>query len=191
MKFFNDHLQTCLENPKNFSCKNCESSASWYSARTLQWHYAEEHKLPRLICEQCGLVLIHSEFKRHVDNHNNSTPLQCQKCGESYSNSSRLNIHLKRVHNEDTAWCFNCKFCDKTFTKTDEMKDHINSIHEKSIKHQCDQCDFWTYRLKGLKFHIKVVHKKVKNFSCDFCDHRFVNTRDKLKHMAKQHSVKI
>ena len=51
--------------------------------------------------------------------------------------------------------------------------------------------DFWTYRLKGLQAHIRVVHKKVRNISCDLCDQRFVATRDKLKHMAKQHAVGI
>ena len=128
----------------------------------------------------------------------------------------KLSVHLKKSHNEDT-WCYNCKFCDKKFDKTSSLKDHINSQHEKSIKHQCDQCkifkhfsylnlynrftksgfflyisgDFWTYRLKGLQAHIRVVHKKVRNISCDLCDQRFVATRDKLKHMAKQHAVGI
>ena len=31
----------------------------------------------------------------------------------------------------------------------------------------------------------------MRNISCDLCDQRFVATRDKLKHMAKQHAVGI
>ena len=122
--------------------------------------------------------------------HNNSHLHQCHKCGKSFCLPIKLSVHLQKAHNEDT-WCYNCKFCDKKFDKTSSLKDHINSQHEKTIKHQCKQCDFWTYRLKGLQAHIRVVHKKVRNITCDLCDQRFVATRDKLKHMAKQHAVGI
>ena len=45
---FNDHLNACLDEPKNFNCKKCNNpSYTWYSPLTLQWHWAEEHKLHR------------------------------------------------------------------------------------------------------------------------------------------------
>ena len=191
LTLFNDHLKTCLEEPQNFSCKKCNDSYVWNSAKTLQYHWAEVHKLHRPICEKCGKALTHKhELKLHMKSHNNSHLHQCHHCGKSFPLPIKLSVHLRKAHSEDT-WCYNCKFCDKKFDKTSSLKDHINSQHEKTIKHQCQLCEFWTYRLKGLQAHVRVVHKKVRNIACDLCDQRFVATRDKLKHMAKHHAVGI
>ena len=51
---FNDHLKQCLDEPKNFKCKFCDTC--WVSHLSLWQHIAVDHKMIQFVCEVCGSV---------------------------------------------------------------------------------------------------------------------------------------
>ena len=189
LKAYNDHSKDCLEQPKSFQCKGCNDSYNWFSTKALQIHWAEVHKLHRLICELCGLTAQHKHQynvhmkKRHSENHKD----QCYHCGKSFNLPVKLSIHMNIEHNEDT-YCPTCSYCGKKFKGKTTLKHHINAIHEKTTKYPCQSCDFWSYNPKCLKTHVHVKHMNYKTIPCDYCDEkRFVSRRERDKHISSKH----
>ena len=190
---FNDHLKntSCTEeNPKSFTCSQCNDEYVWFSTKTLERHWVEVHKLHKDVCEICGSQEKNKQvLKLHMKKHNNTfKQKQCHKCGKSFYNTTEMNIHLRSAHNENT-FIYKCKYCQKEFCKMDSLKGHINAIHEQSMRYKCDYCEFSSWYPKSVTSHVNAKHKNYKTVPCDFCEEKFVSRRDRDKHIANKHTV--
>ena len=58
---FNDHLKQCLDKPKNFKCKFCDTC--WVSHLSLGQHIVVDHKMIQFVCEVC-LIILHLNFEK-------------------------------------------------------------------------------------------------------------------------------
>ena len=185
---FNDHLADCLEDPKSFNCNECNDDYVWHSVNLLQIHWANVHKLHRVICELCGKTVRHKhEYNTHYKKmHLEIKKHQCHHCGQSFKAPLKLSIHLSKEHNEDT-YCPTCNYCGKKFKDRKSLKDHVNALHEKTTKYSCTFCDFWSYHPKCLKTHVNVKHLNHKPIPCNFCDKGFVSRRERDKHISSKH----
>jgi len=120
-------------------------------------------------------------LKNHINTiHRHIFPFKCpiKNCTHSYSNKSRLNVHL-RTHSGIKP--YECEICHKHFNEKGNLKTHIK-FHSNSRPFQCKLC-FKSYKTKGhLKDHIEIRHKNVKKFVCDICKKNFGRKNTLLVH---------
>ena len=170
---FNDHLTECMEEPKKFTCKQCKDDYVWYSTKTLERHWVEEHKLHKAVCEICGSQeRCKIDLKNHIMRHNKTSEHQCHHCGKSLSDPTMLIVHLQSVHGENT-FIHKCHCYQKEYLKHVTLKSHINAKHEQTTRYQWDECPFSNWYPKCLKAHVNVKHKNYRTVTCDYCEERF------------------
>ena len=141
---FNNHLENCLEESANYSCKFCSNEDGipyiWHSAKTYQFHIADYHKLYRVVCADptcmCGTIAqtegilssLHKSRQKKLEQKksNENRIFVCDKCGESFKKGLYLTCHRKYKHGEDVHQekytptgslkrLFRCTYCNKTF----------------------------------------------------------------------------
>jgi hypothetical protein len=193
----NTHLKFCLEKPlvKNFKCENCEMK-NWHSHIALRKHYAEVHHSIWDICDICGVAIKTSKnislHKKTV--HFGIKEFTCDFCGNRFGYKRALQRHLLGVHKYESGKSKRLK-CDKCedyeAVDKEQLKLHNQAIHIKSVKYECNQCNYFGYRKHCLVDHINSVHKKLKRHKCDHCEMGYFHRRDKIKHMQSKHSIKL
>ena len=191
---FDGHIKECFgeESKKTYTCKECQNGYEWCSTKMLELHWVQEHKVHKKVCKICGVQeRNHLDLKNHIKKiHDQITKHQCHHCGKHFLSSSKLNVHLRKAHNE-MAFIWKCQYCQKELNNASMLKDHINAKHEQSERHQCDKCTYSTWYKYNLSNHIKVVHLNIRTVTCDYCEDRFVSRRDRNKHMASKHGIHV
>ena len=121
-------------------------------------------------------------LKNHINTiHNNYYPFKCpySNCSHSYSNKSRLEVHI-RTHTGIKP--FQCNLCNKFFNEKGNLKTHIN-FHKNIRTFQCKICNK-KYKTNGhLKDHIQIQHLKIKKFKCEKCGCLFGRKSSLNSHM--------
>ena len=141
-----------------------------------------EKKIKKFKCEKCLKIFsTNGNLKNHINTiHRHIFPFKCpiKNCTHSYSNKSRLNVHL-RTHSGIKP--YECEICHKHFNEKGNLKTHIK-FHSNSRPFQCKLC-FKSYKTNGhLKDHIEIRHKNVKKFACDICKKNFGRKNTLLVH---------
>ena len=100
-------------------------------------------------------------LKNHINTiHRHIFPFKCpiKNCTHSYSNKSRLNVHL-RTHSGIKP--YECEICHKHFNEKGNLKTHIK-FHSNSRPFQCKLC-YKSYKTNGnLKKYIEIRNKTIK-----------------------------
>ena len=92
----------------------------------------------------------------------------CSKCGNTYSDKSAFNKHLKSSHGHETR-NYSCSKCGNTYSDKVNLKKHMKSFHRPD-KYACDDCSFKTSIKEYLHGHIKMNHDDTK-YQCDQCNY--------------------
>ena len=140
-------------------------------------------KIKKFYCTICKKSFsTNGNLKNHINTiHNHILPFKCPfpLCTHSYSNQSRLSIHL-RTHSGLKP--FICPICKKSFNEKGNLKTHIG-FHSEERPFKCNQCDK-SYKTNGhLKDHIETHHFNLKKFVCCICQCKFGRRSTLSSHM--------
>ena len=69
--------------------------------------------------------------------HNLEKEHQCNICQKGFNFQSRLNNHVKIVH-ENSKKDHKCESCEKSFSSNANIKIHFDETHEGKKEHKCD-----------------------------------------------------
>jgi hypothetical protein len=187
----NEHLASCLDTPKNFKCKLCNTTEDWHSDIALRKHIGESHQKDRGVCKVCGLVVIAQGWlKTHMKRVHpvSGTPetFTCDRCGRALASKYDLRMHIMALHENNRP--HKCPDCDQRFVTPDLMLRHRHSKHIRETVYKCPHCSYFTYLAGVIPKHILEVHDRAKPHKCDYCDHEgFFYLRDKRKHYMSSH----
>ena len=86
----------------------------------------------------------------------NKKMFPCQHCGKLLTTNSKLQNHVKSVHEGLRAHA--CKFCSKRFTTNGNLKAHEAAIHTGQFPHKCHICEKGFSRKQALESHYRQNH---------------------------------
>ena len=147
-----------------FSCNECEMK---FEVRLhLKRHYLNIHgKVLEFQCDKCMKTFNYLwKLKIHIKSIHEDG-LKCLECNEGFSNSYRLNRHIKNDHSKIKN--FKCDACEKTFLNSFKLKCHYIRRHDKSLK--CEQCGKDFTLAQNLIRHIEIFHEKKQSHRCEIC----------------------
>lgn len=161
-----------LWNPdiKRFTCKHCQATFKRFTA--LQSHIDQKKcKEYTYRCPECSVVFSKaSSFSAHLKHHL-SKSVQCQQCGDKFTNHNGLKRHTKMYHTQPTQ-TFQCQYCNKVFARKCLLTTHIRR-HFDQRPYKCPHCTKSFKTRQYLTGHVNGVHKTDKQFVCEKCGARF------------------
>ena len=181
---FDHHLRLCLKDPKELSCKFCDTK--WVSHLSLELHITSEHKKILFACDICGLSTDQSTLSKHKKSvHEKKYDHICHLCGKGFQAPCDLQEHLGKIHGQGEPK-HKCETCGKKYWNTFNLKTHIESNHSNST-YPCGQCSK-VFKVKNyLQTHVRIVHENYKPFKCDLCEEKFLYERDLKRHKRCHH----
>ena len=111
--------------------------------------------------------------------------LNCDICGEHFSQNGFLKLHIERKH-EGKLRHF-CHICDKRFQAKKALSEHISSIHEYTKKYKCDICHDAFSHKHTLRNHLKSAHGEA--LKCHKCDKTFTDRKNFINHNIIAHEI--
>lgn len=114
-------------------------------------------------------------------NHSNEKPFKCHICHISYSQKSRLEIHLRKHFGIKP---FKCDICGNHFTEKGNLNVHMKS-HRGKRDYECEVCGQKFITKGHLEDHFR-RHKKDRKFKCDTCGSEFYRSNQLKNHQQNQ-----
>ncbi|KAJ8957980.1 hypothetical protein NQ318_001981 [Aromia moschata] len=143
----------------------------------------DNRKLAEKICPYCNLHFPTSKnFKRHVMNHTDERPFQCNLCDSKFKGKYHLTIHIKTHTGERN---IPCPVCDKSFIVRSALKAHMRT-HSKEKPYVCHICGRGFSHQANLKPHV-ATHSDGLPFECEHCGERVRDRKGLLKHLRYHH----
>ena len=154
-----------------FECDECSES---YSLRkNLLRHKRHKHGNPQVFtCKHCVYTTFKKEnLEQHVRSQHEKIREICETCGNSFSDKSHLNRHVKMIHGEavqgtkrkatealvkpskkistEAVKELKCGICLKEFNEVKNLNKHLRNVHgEKTLK--CENCSYTTNNASNL-----------------------------------------
>lgn len=152
-------------------------------------------------CHDCDETLATlEEFNDHVKRHNldSRKHFQCNLCGKSYTQSSSLGFHKRKIHGSEIKkevnqqkspqsygetynQIFECHRCNKQFSRPSSLKQHY-LVHKEIKPHRCDVCDLAFSASSQLLLH-KISHTNRDPYRCQYCDKEFAISDHHKRHL--------
>ncbi|KAH1003733.1 hypothetical protein HUJ04_003603 [Dendroctonus ponderosae] len=110
-------------------------------------------------------------------------PFQCNICEKKFTRKFSMKIHLRSVHNVNSAG-------SRERENIDSHKDRKSFIYKPTatITYSCRFCDFVTTNAERLRRHTKSLHNvDEKPFKCHICGKRFTRQAVMAVHVKKMH----
>ena len=95
----------------------------------------------------------------------NANKFNCNDCGASFIQKSRLQRHINEVHLKIKP-C-ECDLCAMSFSQKVTLKGHVKVIHQQLRPFKCDLCEMSFAGKDNLKRHVKEIHQQIRLFECD------------------------
>jgi len=172
--------------------------------------HVKKHKLDEFSCECQETWENKAEKERHMKVKHEGYS-QCTMCLLCVRNTTLLDRHMEKKHNENNKSTHLCNECGKSFSSHARLYAHQQYVHDKDIV-KCDVCDkefVGRYSMKdhrrkihgnkppchicgvmvsNLRVHMKTVHtdEKDKKYVCDICNKGFL-----MKSSFKSHNMSV
>ncbi|XP_058833665.1 zinc finger protein 675-like [Topomyia yanbarensis] len=184
------HLSEVHATNVGYHCKECFSKFRQVIAynRHLGRHETKERPNKCSVC-QLGFsspnqVKVHENKVHGIENNAKiRSPVtifkSCNICDKTFRCNSKLNFHIRRVHNSQ--WIPICNICDKTFTAKSSLERHM-LLHTQEKPFVCDLCDTYFSRSLDVKNHVRMVHESLNPHVCEECSEQFKNYHGLCKH---------
>ena len=173
-------------------CEHC--AKSFTNPAALSKHIRNMHSTETYICESCGFS---TNSKSKLYNHNRSAHLTdkmetCPHCGKQFPHSTKLEVHIDRVHSDSGPKNYMCDKCDKTFIYERSLKNHKYHctkqewIHEQRKREKMGLTKKVTFhKPKGKPV---ANTKRMEPTKCDYCDHVFTERTNIKSHFKMNHA---
>ena len=83
---------------------------------------------------------LHETIKEEKEGVSAKKDYVCEKCNQSFRDSSNMKAHVRRVHEKVKNLV--CTYCGKFFFENHGLKVHVEKVHEfpNLREHSCDAC---------------------------------------------------
>ncbi|CRK90583.1 CLUMA_CG004285, isoform A [Clunio marinus] len=166
-----------------FKCYICNETFSLGVAK--KKHVEIEHKdYAGTDCPLCLRCKIPSAvaYEKHYKIHFAAPRYCCNFCGRPFFELDRLQLHIKRSHQNLK---FSCNWCEKTFRDKSGITRHILGVHFNQRNHHCTQCSKSFTASYNLKEHMFSVHKEAsKIYTCEYCKQDFLYRKQYERHRS-------
>ena len=137
------------------------------------------------------------QYKKHIQIHNLSKPVNCSICQESFTDRYLLTIHLMTKHEkfaknvlEITVGgnCFRCTLCSNTFRNQKALMEHYSQIHENEASTERTKINPENHLVNNETFNENTVTRvKRATIACNICTERFPKLTLLSKHFKSSH----
>ena len=106
-------------------------------------------------------------------------PVECTLCEKSYPSQSKLNDHIKVIH-EGKRW--QCTACPKTYSSKFTLTRHEKKEHNSKEAKKTSKCE------KPMQNHKATIHeRKFKTYQCEHCKDIFTTLGKLQSHNVRNH----
>ncbi|XP_044744054.1 oocyte zinc finger protein XlCOF19-like [Chrysoperla carnea] len=178
------HHQISHSNERPFHCTQCDLS---FKARFILTKHVKTVHVSQAceVCQICGKNVRKTYLERHLKIHEERSPYPCTECNKKFSLEKSLEIHFKRVHqNEQLKYHYLCNICGRGVVSRAELKRHLNA-HKGVKPFECDICGKSYGRTGALNHHKKTVHLNQRPCVCPICSQAFHSKNILQNHMRK------
>ena len=112
--------------------------------------------------------------------------IKCRKCDYTTTSRQGLKIHNSKIHSKIDFEEFPaaCDVCEKVLENETVLKMHKKSEHTyRTVKYQCNECEFMANEVQTLHVHFGVKHSHKKQ--CGLCDKEFDNSKLLDDHLSQ------
>ncbi len=94
----------------------------------------------------------------------------CQICGNGFTEKSKLERHVKSIHEGQR---FDCRICAKSFNRNNNLNRHIETVHELQRAHACRFCNAKFGHKQNARRHERTMHPAQVQM-----EHAFFNAKE-------------
>ena len=183
----NSHILMKHSNRKDFTCETCSKDFS--TNYQLKRHVNNIHAVNNENIFQCSICdKVFSKkmlLKKHETTFHRVPTKKCDFCGKCFKETSKLNVHIKRVH--EKSYKAKCHICNKDIDKR-HLKEHVDRHENKS--YNCTICGRKFSTKADMTKHDEIVHKNIYNYKCEKCNKRFSSKTNLESHICTCQSCK-
>lgn len=184
------HRQVHTEE-KPFQCCKCRTSFRTMKGllkhRQTNRHLVKEGNVineKKYLCSMCGRKYFRKQaLQRHLKNHKEEAPHQCEFCSFTSKEANNLKRHMD-LHFESKR-NFVCEVCGAAFHAKNTLDTHIAFKHNDSRLFQCNVCEA-TFKVKNALKRHSLVHSELKSHKC-WCGVGFKRLTNLRRHMLRIH----
>lgn len=119
-------------------------------------------------------------FEKHVSEHIIEYTLICSYCGRGFFEESRLNNHIKFLH--EIRYLF-CDLCGAKHKSTPSLQKHMQSVHLKMRNYECSECPRAYTSSAVLEEHQVRKHGAEPRYKCNKCTAGFTYRNEYSRHI--------
>lgn len=132
-----------------------------------------------LDCNVCGESFTEAlDLLAHAEIHARFQPFKCQLCGETFFEENKIKIHLMENHHKELTES-SCRLCGKQCRDQRSLIKH-SWEHSREKNHPCSKCGKTFHNKARLKRHIS-SHRN-KSVMCEICHEEFPDGRQLMNH---------